>query len=111
MERFSGYTGRSVAWAACTDRITITEMPIWVEVSPYNTTSIEAVLSYGNTLAVGSDVDYSVMDSFIEDFYGGNVSLLIGLGDDWSDTGSSDLVIQDGELAVFAKARIRPIPS
>jgi hypothetical protein len=111
MGRFNGYTGRSVAWSACTDRIIITEVPIWVEVWPYDTTSIEAVLSYGNTLAVGSDVDYSVMDSFIEDFYGDNVYLRIGLSDDWSDVGSSDLVIQDGELAVFAKIRIRPVPS
>lgn len=86
------------------------EVPIYVWTTPYNSTIITAVLTYGDTLSLGDDVDYSDLDDAIEAAHGGGVATYIGVTSNYGESVQTDIVIASNEFATFAESRILVVP-
>lgn len=83
------------------------ELEVWVEISPYDATSVAAVIAYGSVITMGEDLVYSTFDDYLDDAYGSNVGVEFGLADNWADVGVLDLEAEPWEIFTFAEARIR----
>jgi hypothetical protein len=105
------YVPKPVVTPAAAVVTSTTDLEIWVEVTDYNGTTIQAVLDWGDTLIAGEDVDWSAMDAYIETVYGQAVTSNVGTTDAWGAQSTSDITVSATQIAVFASARIRPVPA